>query len=487
MIKYLNVLINIFIALTVLVVFNSCNKDVSVTPPDEPPPNGYIFLNSNPEGFQIYLNNILQGRITPDSLTWLNTGTYNITLKKNLFSDSSFSVNVINGKRISLFIDFANDASMSGSISCSSTPSNAEIFLNDSSTGKVTPFTLHNVLPGNYYVRYHLTNYQDDSEFVTVSSSSSTSVYKLLINTTLWQYYTMSNSAIPTNNLTCVTVDKNNIVYVGSAANGFFSFDGKNWKTYYNSLSNQINCSIFDNNTNLLFGTPKGFVAYNGSILKQYGFMTSGLINYQIQSIAVDNESNWYIATQGGLMEVYQPYGVMYWLSFSDTSGNIATSYIVAAAVDHNDNVWAGILNSGVAVKNASTADWYYYATSNSMLQSNNVSAIAAGPTGEVWIGYGLDNKYGHGLTCINGSSWNNYYPTPPNSKTTAIFIDSKNIKWVGTDQGLVMFSSPASPTLFNNANTGLNINGLSGIAEDSYGNIWISTDSGLYEYKGNH
>jgi ligand-binding sensor domain-containing protein len=297
----------------------------------------------------------------------------------------------------------------------------------------------------------------------------------------------MSNSAIPTGNLTCVAVDKNNIIYVGSTANGFFSFDGKNWKSYYNTLSNQINCSISDNNNNILFGTPRGFVDINGSILKQYGFKTSGLTDYSIQAIAVDKENNWYIGTGNGLTEVYQPNTLMQWINYSGINGDSAIDSVVTTAVDNNYNIWAGIYNSGVVVKKASSVDWNSYSTSNSILQSNNITAIAAGPTGEVWIGFGLDGRLGHGLTCYNGSSWNNYYPTPSYSKTTAIFIDSKNVKWVGTDQGLVMFLSPASPTLFNNANTGLNITGLTGIAEDSYGNIWISTNSGLYEYKGLH
>jgi ligand-binding sensor domain-containing protein len=487
MIKYLyNIIIKIFITLTAIIVFYSCNKEVSVTPPDTPPPNGYIFLDSNPEGFQIYLNNLERGRITPDSLTWLGTGTYNITLKKNLYRDSSFAANVIDGKRLSIFVDFTKNTLMLGNISCSSTPSKAEIFLNDSSTGHFTPYTLQNILPGNYYIRYHLQNYRDDSELVTVSSSNYTSVYKLLIDTTLWLNYDLSNSSILSENLTCVIIDKNNIVYAGSTGNYFFSFDGKNWKAYYNALSTQINCSTIDNNNDLLFGTPRGFIVYNGSILKQYGFMTSGLVDYRVQTIAVDKESNWYIGTQGGLMEVFQPYGAMNWISYSDSNGSIANNYIVTAIVDNNDNVWAGILNIGVAVKKASSNTWHYYSVDNSIIQSNNITAIAAGPTGEVWIGYGMDNKLGHGLTCFDGTSWHNYYPTPTYSKTTAIFIDSKNVKWVGTDQGLVMFTSPASPTLFDNANTGLNISGLTGIAEDSYGNIWLSTDSGLYKYKGN-
>jgi ligand-binding sensor domain-containing protein len=463
----------------ILICASSCNKEISVTPPDSPPPNGYILIDSKPEGFQIYLNNKVSGRITPDSLTWLSTGTYNITLKKDLFKDTSITINVVEGERHSALIDFTKNSSMQGSITCSSNPTSAEIFINDSSTGHITPITLQNVLPGKYYVRYHRKNYRDDSVLVSVRSATNTSVYKFLVDTTLWQDYTLSNSGIPSSNITCVTVDKNNIVYAGSAGNGFFSFDGKTWQSYYNSLGVQINCCTIDGNNVLLFGTPRGFVAYNAPAIKEYGFKTSGLTDFRVQTVTIDKENNWYIGTQGGLNEVYQPNGAINWLSLN-------TQYIVASAVDNNDNVWVGLLNNGVAYKNTSDK-WLYYSTSNSILQSDNVTAIAAGPTGEIWIGYGLDNKFGHGLTCFDGSKWTNYNPIPYYSKVAAIFIDKKNIKWVATNQGLVMFTSPASYTLFDYDNTGLNINGVSGIAEDSHGNIWISTNTGLYEYKGNH
>ena len=64
------------------IMLSSCNQKVSVTPPDTPPPDGYTFVNSYPEGFQIYLNGQERRRSTPDSLTWLKPGRYQITLNR---------------------------------------------------------------------------------------------------------------------------------------------------------------------------------------------------------------------------------------------------------------------------------------------------------------------------------------------------------------------------------------------------------------------
>ena len=253
------------------ITFYSCNKQVSVSPPDAPPPNGYIFIDTYPKGFNIYLNNKSRRRITPDSLNWLSTGTYKITLKKDLFRDSSFTINAVEGKRQNFFIDFSKNLSMLGSISCSSQPEGAQILLNDTSTGKITPATLNDILPGNYIIRYRLQNHQDTRSNIAVSSLNSTSVNLRLVDTTIWYEYTMDNSPIKTNDLSCIAVDKNDVIWMGTLGWGVLSFDGNSWDPYevyketYVALPNtHVNCIAVDNHNTKLFGTTGGFEIYDG-------------------------------------------------------------------------------------------------------------------------------------------------------------------------------------------------------------------------------
>jgi ligand-binding sensor domain-containing protein len=130
---------------------------------------------------------------------------------------------------------------------------------------------------------------------------------------------------------------------------------------------------------------------------------------------------------------------------------------------------------------------WQVYNVFNSNLISNNVTAIKASPTGEVWVGFDKNTVFGNGLSYFDGAGWINVYPIPSSSRTNAILIDKNNVKWIATDEGVVMFKSPTNATTFNHDNTGLNINHATGLAEDTFGNIWISTDAGLIKYKGNH
>ncbi len=470
------------------ILFYSCNKDVSVSPPDAPPPNGYLFIDSYPKGFHIYLDSKARRRATPDSLTWLSTGKYLITLKKDLFNDTSFTVDIVEGQRKSVFVDFSQNASMLGSIYCTSKPSKAEIFVNDSSIGHFTPYTLQNLLPGQYEIKYHLNNFRDDSLTITVSSGVISNSQTILVDTTLWQDFSTTNSGIPTNSLSCIAIDKDNVIWLGTNDRGFIRFDGRSWKTYSSSGTvlpdNNVATITVDNNNNLKFvGTMRGFVTFDGTNMTMYGFMSSGLPNYNVTSIAIDKEDNWYIGTHGGVTKVDKSGN---WNTYD--SERVPDRIITSLVVDNNDNLWIGMYFSGIARK-SSTGSWYVFNQADNQIISNSVTTIAASPLGEVWVGFDKSNVFGSGLSYYSGSSWSNVYTIPTSSKTNDLIIDHLNNKWVATDQGLVKFSSlsATSATIFNYNSTGLNMNNVSGVAEDSYGNIWITTyGGGLFKYKGN-
>jgi hypothetical protein len=65
-----------------LIFFTSCDKDVTISSVQEPVPQGFLFLKSFPAGFTIYSNGKNTGRVTPDSLPYIEAGLYDITLKK---------------------------------------------------------------------------------------------------------------------------------------------------------------------------------------------------------------------------------------------------------------------------------------------------------------------------------------------------------------------------------------------------------------------
>jgi hypothetical protein len=82
------------IILSLSVLFYSC--DSSTTEPTGSS-KGSIYLTSIPAGAAIWLNGTNQSKVTPDSVTNLDAGTFQITLKLSGYKDTTFSVNVTAG------------------------------------------------------------------------------------------------------------------------------------------------------------------------------------------------------------------------------------------------------------------------------------------------------------------------------------------------------------------------------------------------------
>ncbi|MCX6151851.1 MAG: PEGA domain-containing protein [Ignavibacteriales bacterium] len=136
-------------------------------------PNGSIFFDSRPQGTQIFLQDTFTSKVTPDSITNLSPDSYDVKFKyKNL--EMNLSVSVKAGLKSTAYVDFNSDL---GKIFVNSDPLGAEILLNDSTTGKVTPDTLNYLIEGNYKVTLKLQGQHDFSRFVDVNRNKITNIY----------------------------------------------------------------------------------------------------------------------------------------------------------------------------------------------------------------------------------------------------------------------------------------------------------------------
>lgn len=84
------------ITLLISVMFYSCGDNS--TNPEPAAQKGSISITSNPSGAQIWNNNSNTSKVTPDSLTGLDAGTYSITLKYQGLRDTTISVTVNAGQ-----------------------------------------------------------------------------------------------------------------------------------------------------------------------------------------------------------------------------------------------------------------------------------------------------------------------------------------------------------------------------------------------------
>jgi peroxiredoxin len=144
---------------------------------------GGLYVNSTPQGAEIYLNHESSGEATPHFFN-LPEGRYVVSVAKSGYSASPESVVVQVVKDSPAMIDFILTENK-GSILVNSTPSGANITLDHILTGKTTPDTLFDITLGDHTVWVEKPGYlpSPESLIVTVYENQTSSAEFILLDT----------------------------------------------------------------------------------------------------------------------------------------------------------------------------------------------------------------------------------------------------------------------------------------------------------------
>lgn len=242
-----------------------------------------------------------------------------------------------------------------------------------------------------------------------------------------------------------------------------------------------------------------------------------GLSNGFVLDIAIDNQGFVWSATESGLNRLAGNTNIVFRKSNSD----LASDVITALYFDKSKNkLWIATQQDGVSVYDCSSGLFENFNTQNG-LASNEISDIAHAADGGVWILHKngpfqhfnySDRRFktylkkskiqnrtilddggrflfiGHikdGLTVIDLQNHNarhySYNPKDPASipgnNVRAIFVDKKRNVWIGTNNGVGLFSIIDGTTICYRE--GLAGNNIHSIFESENGELWISSDLG--------
>lgn len=442
-----------------------CDKDVSVNPPEGPIPQGRIDISSKPSGARIYLDGEDIGRFTPDSIRYIKEGNHKITLKITDYRDSVFFVDVKDGQPLKMDIDFTKNEAMKSTILCKSAVAKSQIFLNGVFTGKYTPDTLRSLLPGTYNIKYKQKGYWDDSLNISIKSGGVYTADFAIRDTSKWVVFDKGH-LLPTNNLSCVHVDKNNVKWIGTTDAGLIKFDGLK------------------------------AVVYNTG--------NSGIGGDNINAITSDRNGKLWIATLNGV-STFDGYS---WVNYNQMNSGIPSDNVIRIAPGASGEILIGTYNAGAAVFNG--ASWKAYQTSNSGLPDNFIKAVFIDSKGNKWIGTARE-----GLVKFDGSKWTSYKipdwivasvkivnefrtdTTYFSNNIASVFVQDNGVMYVSTDDQVVTGRPYIASALlyYPNSNdpqgperatlSGVTLNKATGITIDAAGNKWITTPKGFYKVNG--
>ena len=298
---------------------------------------------------------------------------------------------------------------------------------------------------------------------------------------------------LPSNEITSIYIDKDNIKWFGTAA-GLVSFDGIKWAVYsandgvageyVRDLSFQH--SVHGNE--LWVATNDGVSVHNYDVdgitsATVYAGDNSGLNCDTVTALTVDAGNVRWFSTAKGI----SVFAVHDW--FSRTYREMRHKKILCIGSASDGWNYMGTEGDGVAryryddvdgITGASRID-----TDWSEIPDDNVLSVFVVSDTCQW--YGTVN----GAGCHRGRDtrfgWTVYTKDDGliSDTVTAIFEDSKGVVWFGSPVGLCSFDGDKW-THFT-VKDGLSGNCINDINEDIDGMIWIATDKGISVYDGNY
>ena len=469
-------LIFIFLVL----VTGGCKKSVSHSPVEPTPSQGKIFVNSTPKGFTIYQNGRNTGRHTPDSLIFLDPGEYEITLKRLYWKDTSVVVTVTENGSSSANINYIPNLSMYGKLGFYSNPIGVSILVNDSLTNRVTPATLDKFLPGTYKITFRLENHRDAIFNAIVESGKIKQYSASLKDTSVWLDYKMSDSGIQSDLLSSIVIDHKGIKWIGSFDNGLISFDDRTFTNFNTSNSaipdNQINCISVDAQNNIWVGTTYGIGVYNGSSWKVYDRYNSGLQSEIVNTIKFDASANAWIGTTTNLTK----FDGINWTIYNTSYGR---DYINDIYISYSTKFWLATYTSGIYIFNNGIFTPVRQIKHN--YPSLNVSSVAADHMGIIWFCFDPDSINAGGCGYWDESAFTTIFNGSLTDYFNHIYIDNENNKWISTSIGFSWYDSQNIPQLFTTFNSLITTNNIKASVRDNNGVVWIATyKGGLNKFK---
>ena len=291
--------------------------------------------------------------------------------------------------------------------------------------------------------------------------------------------------------------DEDNIIYAFSGGDKLSYYDQGIWEfenlNGFDSIS-----SVTKNDLNTFYGSfSNGILDYNnfifiddkypGSLLKKY----SNSSDIVVTDIEYLQDMLW-ILNYGSNTPLVSRDMNNNWQSYDI---GVGFNYPLSLTFNGSETIW--VIHDknklgGITLFNTSSKEKFNLTITENKLNSTNVNTIAIDQNDYVWIGSDEGLIY---FTTSKFEGVKNYdnYLIPNNGernifqniKINDILVDYSNKKWIATDQGIFVFNSE-SKTIesIKSDNSPLQSNNVLSIDMDKKGDLFILTDYGLISYK---
>lgn len=280
-------------------------------------------------------------------------------------------------------------------------------------------------------------------------------------------------------------------LYAGVANQGVFRKNKEDWQLVYPATSQQIALRVSQDR--LVAALDTRIVTLNPQD-QATDFRDPLFVSPQEAILDADNNL-WVADHLNGLVSNFSGD----YRSLSPPSGDTTITHRAdSVVIDRNGLQWIrlpGALGGGLLVKDPATSQSRYLTTSpnNGGLPSSQVNSLSLDRNGLVW--FAADRGVGYFLPdgVLSGGSINATFPIfgqrklLSNEFNTAIVTEPGDRKWVGTRNGLYLFSPDGTRLIrqFDAANSPLPSDQILTLKfDDTSGRLYIDTPNGLVSYR---
>lgn len=279
-----------------------------------------------------------------------------------------------------------------------------------------------------------------------------------------WRNWTRQNG-LPVNGINALAQTSDGYLWLGTAE-GLIRFDGVEFETMEFGRSIKSGARAVRAIAPALKGGVWVSIQYTGFGLfdgSEYtpARGTTGPVRIDARALLEDRDGTLYVAAQQlpGALKPSEDLRSLFRIARDEPN-------FISVFLDAQGRLWFGTPDSGACYWKDGKVNWLQD------LEHESVSCFAQGPDGNIWIGTA------NGVWCYDANLKRKDIP-PLSEQVTTMLMDRQGVLWIGSTVNGVARYRKGEYEYLRRAD-GLAGNFVQALLEDTEGNIWIGTSSGL-------
>lgn len=295
-----------------------------------------------------------------------------------------------------------------------------------------------------------------------------------------YRHDSQNSLSLPGNTVQSLMLDNNEGLWVGTYKDGLVYY--WNGLSVFDTLWEGDICTITeDREGDFWLGSNDAGIIRCNNVTGQkriYNSQETGLgTDIVVCSLRATDGSLWFGAYNGGLAR----YKNEIWTTWRAGSSGLASDNVWNLAEDAHGNILIGTLGGGFQILNPHTGIFSTYNFETSGLLSDYVQSVALTRKGCVLIGhsrnFSIYNPVTHKITNYTKTKEGRSFIGP---SVNQIMEDRRGLIWIATQSGVNIYDVVTDHLYLLNVENGLGGIVAGALAEDGYGNMWVTSDRGI-------